>query len=205
MAASTEYDRRRVVADRFKDAFCKYDLHPHPLLVCMCIDIALKHTKPDAPNGRATNTNGMTKSIMYVCSRFLDMSISKDVLMFRDKSVGKIDVTSNILALFPNILDVAVRSSVLNHLASLMMSDMFGAPVLFSEYESQFPEMAAKCTMFVNEHFRKARAQGGKIPCSDRMSYTMHEHAIARETFDTVNTKPCNVRSLKRSYNTMRT
>jgi hypothetical protein len=205
MAASSEYDQRRVVAERFKDAFCKYELHAHPLLVGMCIDISLKQTKTDAPNGRFTNNNGMIKSIMYVCSRFLDMSISKDVLLFRDNSDAKIDVNSKILALFPNIFNVAVRSSVLNHLASLMMSDMFGIPVLFSEYESKFPEKAAKCTSLVNKHFQKARAQGGKIPCSDRMSYAMHEQAIAREVFDAINTKPCNVRSMKRSYDTMRT
>ncbi|KAG1653108.1 hypothetical protein FOA52_009116 [Chlamydomonas sp. UWO 241] len=107
MAALSEYDRRRAASDQFKDAFSKYKLHGHPLLVDMCIDISLRQTASHAPNGRVGNKSSVTKSIMYVCSRFLDMSISKDVLTQRDPSDARIDVHPEIQSLFPNIFDVA--------------------------------------------------------------------------------------------------
>jgi len=203
-AGPSEYDRRRSASERFKDAFSKYQLHAHPLLLEMCINVTLKQTTSDASNGRSSNKTGVTKSVMYACSRFLDMSISKDVLMQRDPTNAKIDVNSKILALFPNVFDVAVRSSVLNHAASLMMSGAFGAPVMFSEYQSRFPQEAAECANLVNGFFHGANAQGGKIPSSDTMSYTMHEQTIARQAVDATSAAKKAATTLKRSHRAMR-
>jgi hypothetical protein len=178
----TDYDQRRAVSDVFNDAFRRLGIHPHPLVSKMCIVTSIKYITLN--NGRIPgNKNGVTNSIIYVCSRFLDMSLSKDVLTNRDPET-KINV-NQLSMIFDDksIFNVAVRSSVLNHLASMMVSrGTFDHPVLFSEYQSEFPKDAAACLRAVNQRFEG----GNQIPSPDNTTYTMHERKIAGEVYVTI-------------------